>query len=233
MSGFQTSVNIQQAPGVAGDFAGANPRICMVAGEHELVTGTGGVNIGRFAWAAYATGLVQNSWRTACRLGFVHRDQQGLITTWLTESGYNIPVGLPVTLHIKGDFLASFAGGATAGLNVYASYADGTAKSGASAPTNTFTANTTDTSATITVTAVNTGMVIAVGQPVSGTNIPAAAYISALGTGTGGAGTYTISAAATGTATGTTVTATTAVDTGFNVINTVSAGELAKITSWG
>lgn len=233
MSGFQQTVNIQQAPGVAGDFAGANPRICMVAGEHELVTDTGGVNIGRFAWAANATGLVRNAWRAACRLGFVHREQQGLITTWLTESGYNIPEGLPITLHIQGDFLASFAGGATAGQNVYAKYIDGTVVSGASAPTDTFTANTTNTSTTITVTAVSGTMVIALGQPVSGANIPAGAYISALGTGTGGAGTYTISAAATGTATGTTVTATTAVDTGFNVINTVSAGELAKITSWG
>jgi hypothetical protein len=68
------------------------------------------------------------------------------------------------------------------------------------------TGNTTNANATLTVTGVTSG-VLGLGAMITGANIPAYAYISALGTGTGGAGTYTMSQNATATATGTTVTA--------------------------
>ena len=68
------------------------------------------------------------------------------------------------------------------------------------------TANTTNANATLTVTAVTSGT-LGLGAMISGTNIPANSYISALGTGKGGTGTYTMSINATGTATGTTITA--------------------------
>lgn len=229
--GFQTAIG-NPSWAVAGDVASTYPPVSML-NNGALYAGADGVTIGRFAWVT--TGNVVNSKWTATtdRIGFVPRQMQGLNTVFTEEGGMLIPAGLPVAPPlVRCEAWGSFAAGATIGNNVYATYETGALVSGTSAPTNTFTANTTNTSTTITVTAVNTGMVIALGQPVSGTNIPAGAYISAFGTGTGGAGTYTISSAATGTATGTTVTATTAVLTKFAVASTAAAGELAKITPW-
>jgi len=57
----------------------------------------------------------------------------------------------------------------------------------------------------LTISAVTTGE-IQVGTQVTGTGIPAGAYITALGTGTGGLGTYTMNVAATSTTTGVAIT---------------------------
>ena len=66
------------------------------------------------------------------------------------------------------------------------------------------TASTASTT-TLTITAVSAGE-IQVGTQVTGTGIPAGAYIKSLGTGTGGTGTYILSAAATATNTGVSIT---------------------------
>lgn len=233
MSGFQTQVNLNQAPAQAGDFAGTNPNAAMVAGAGTLVAGSAGVTIGRFAWAS-AAGAVKGAWQAGNRIGFVPRLLQGLITTWLAESGYLIQAGSGMSLMVAGDFWAKFAGGASVGQKVYAYYADGTCYGAATAtpPTVSATVNTTNGSATVTVSAVS-GTPLAAGQPISGTGIPAGAYISALGTGSGGTGTYTISANATADGTGVTATVTTAIETAFKVCSAASAGELAKISTWG
>lgn len=229
---FQRQVNLAQAPAVAGDYASANPRVSMLAGEGALIAGALGVTVGRFARATVA-GVVSNAWAAATRLGFVHREQQAVITAFADEYGTVVPAGKIITLMTKGDFWGLFAAGATYGQKVYAAYADGALSAAATAtpPTNALITANTATNTTLTVTA-NTGAPIAVGQPVSGSGIPAGAYISALGTGTGGAGTYTLSAATTATATGVTVTATTAVETDFTVTSTAAAGELAKFSTW-
>ncbi|MCV5473623.1 hypothetical protein OFN43_32725, partial [Escherichia coli] len=52
MSGFQSVINQQQAPGVEGDFASANPKASLLAGEGALVAGANGVVVGRFAWVS-------------------------------------------------------------------------------------------------------------------------------------------------------------------------------------
>jgi hypothetical protein len=57
----------------------------------------------------------------------------------------------------------------------------------------------------LTISAATTGE-IQVGTQVTGTGIPAGAYITALGTGTGGLGTYTMNVAATATTTGVSIT---------------------------
>lgn len=244
--GFQQSVKVRYAPAQEGDFASANPRASMLAGPNSLVAGALGVLVAHFAWATSSgsadveTGetdfynVVSNG-GVGLPSGFVHREQQALITTFLAESGNLVPSGLPVTLHIAGDFWVKNAGAsATAiGQKVYASYADGSATTAATgtAPTNAGITANTATSTLLTVTA-NTGKPIVVGQPVSGTGIPAGAYISALGTGTGGAGTYTLSAATTATATGVTVTATTSVETKWFVQSAAAAGELFKMSSY-
>lgn len=230
---FQSQVNNQPAPAAEGDFSSINPRVTMLAGQGALVTGANGVIVGNFAWAT-AAGVANNTFAPGARIGFVHRESQALITAFLAESSNTIPQGLGVTLYTQGDFWDRFAAGATVGQKVYAYYADGSAYASATAtpPTNALIVANTATSTLLTVTA-NTGLPIAVGQPVSGTGIPAGAYIAAFGTGTGGAGTYTLSAATTATASGVTVTATTAVETNFIVASTAAAGELAKTTTWG
>lgn len=231
---FQSQVNLYQAPAVAGDFADRNPRTSLTAGEGALVAGAAGVVVGRFAWTD-ANGLVSNGVVNiaASAYGFVHREQQALITTYLAESGNVIRPGCEMTLMRRGAFWAMFAAGATFKQRVYINIADGSAvAAAANAPaTDTFTATTTSGSTTINVTAVNAGNVLAMGQPISGTGIPAGAYIVS-GPAAGGVGAYVISAAATA-AGSVTVTNTKTFETDFVVAQSVLAGEIAKITTWG
>ena len=81
---FQKAVQLYQAPAVAGDFAAHNPNASMLAGEGALVSGTDGVTVGVFAWAD-ADGKVSNKKTAGARIGFVHREQQASITTYLAE----------------------------------------------------------------------------------------------------------------------------------------------------
>lgn len=227
---FQQTVNLQPAPALEGDWSSCNPRSSVQAGPGQMVAGAAGVNVGQFAWST-ASGVVSNAYVAGGLFGFIHREQQALITVYLAETSQAIPVGFPVTMMRSGDVWDKFAAGAAIGQKVYAYYSDGTAYAAATAtpPTNALITANTATNTTLTVTA-NTGLPIVVGQPVSGSGIAAGTVISALGTGTGGAGTYTLSAATTATATGVTVTATTAYETRWSVDSTAAAGELAKIS---
>jgi hypothetical protein len=130
---FQTQVNITPAPAVAGDFASANPNASVLAGPGAFVAGTGGANVGLFGWAD-ANGLVTNA-GSVVPTGFIHRDMQALIVTWLAEASMNIPVGQPVTLMSAGDFWAKTLTTATVGQKVFAVLADGTIKTGAAGAT--------------------------------------------------------------------------------------------------
>lgn len=205
---FQQQVNLTPAPAVAGDFASANPRASVLAGPGGLVAGVGGVTVGKFAWVDDDGSTVLNR-GTATRApnGFVHREQQALITTYLAESGNVIPEGLPVTLHNEGDFWALLTGSnaATIGAAIYADYSTGdvsavAATGGASATGSigaTFTATGTGTS--LAVTSV-TGY-ISIGDNIAGTGVTSGTTIVAQVSGTtGGAGTYTTSAATTSSA---------------------------------
>ena len=80
--GFQKQVNSTPAPAVAGDFASSNPRATVDAGQGGLVAGLTGVVVGQFAWVDPADGVTTYNRGTAGVMpaGFVHRDQQGLIT---------------------------------------------------------------------------------------------------------------------------------------------------------
>lgn len=133
MTGFQTQVNLTPALAVAGDFASANPRASVLAGENGLVAGAGGVTVGRFAWVGVDGITVLNSDAAAAPSGFVHREQQALITDYLAESGNVIPEGFAVTLHNEGDFWALLTGpnAATVGSAINAVLADGTVTAGA------------------------------------------------------------------------------------------------------
>ncbi len=131
--GFQKTINIQPAPAVEGDFASANPRASVLAGPNALIADAAGVTVGRFAWAD-SDGLVTNA-GTGAPTGFVHREQQALITQWLGETSMLVPEGLPITLHNEGDFWAKTLTVATVGQKVFASLTTGEVKTDAAGAT--------------------------------------------------------------------------------------------------
>jgi hypothetical protein len=146
--GFQTQVYVQPSPAVEGDFASANPRASVLAGPGSLVAGPDGVTVGRFAWTTsngeenINTGEtdfynVASNTGTGAPSGFVHREQQALITQWLAEATLLIPAGFAVTLHQAGDFWTRNAGNAAtaAGQKVFANLTDGSAIPGAAGAT--------------------------------------------------------------------------------------------------
>jgi hypothetical protein len=132
---FQTLVSTQPRPAVAGDFADQNPRSSVDAGPGALRAGTNGVTIGAFAWWDTSTGvdvtsggpILVNNAGAGTPTGFVHREQQGLITTYLSEAGMVIPAGMGVTLMDTGGFWMtnSGAGQATIGQKAFASLTTG------------------------------------------------------------------------------------------------------------
>jgi predicted RecA/RadA family phage recombinase len=145
---FQQSVNLRYAQAQAGDFASANPRFSVLAGPNSLVAGAAGVLIAAFAWAV-AYGSVDpetgendayntvNSFGAGAPTGFVHREQQGVITTFLADAGNLIPQGQMVTLMGGGDFWIknTGAGAAAVGQKVFASNTTGLAQAAAAGAT--------------------------------------------------------------------------------------------------
>lgn len=226
--GFQTSVNTQQAPAVAGDFASSNPRAAVVAPEGGFVAGAGGVTVGRFAWIQSDGVTVLNNGNGKPD-GFIHREQQALISTYLAEGSNVIPVGFPLTLLRTGDYYATANGSsAVKGEKAYAKFQDGSTRfeATASAPQSA-SVTAAQSGTTLTVSAVGSGA-LSVGDLVtqaSGTP----AYITAQLTGTpGGTGTYTLSVSQT-VASGA-ATATSYVETDFACSRAAGSGELAVMT---
>lgn len=127
---FQSQVYYDLPPAVEGDFASSNPRANVLAGQGALVAGANGVIVGRFAWAS-ASGVVSST-GTGAPTGFVHREQQALITAFLASTSMAVPQGFPVTLHSAGDFWVKNAGtaAATIGQKVFTKNADGSCISG-------------------------------------------------------------------------------------------------------
>lgn len=248
---FQKQVNSTPAPAVAGDFASANPRATVLAGPGGLVAGVGGVTVGKFAWVD-TDGKTVRSHGTATRApnGFVHREQQALITGYLDEASNIIPQGFPVVLHNEGDFWAKLVGSnaATIGAALFANYdtgdvtavaaATGSSLTGSMGATMTasigatFTSTGTGTSAAITSV---TGL-ISVGDKLAGTGVPANTVIVSQSSGSaGGAGTYitnnaTTSSGDTVTSFGTTLKAT-AVTGYLSVGDTLSTPVGAVVTA--
>ena len=209
---FQTQVNLYNPYGVEGDFASANPRAtALTADGGALIAGPNGVTIGQFAWIESDGRTVTNQGQYPAQPdGFVHRDQQGVLTQYLQAAGMLIPAGFPVTLMRAGDFLDKNTGPSsiTRYSTLYASYLDGSLQTAAGTAgsvtatlgsTNTaslgatFTAAVSVASASLVVTAV-TGL-ISIGDTVSGSGITDAPTIIAQTAGAtpGGAGTYTLS----------------------------------------
>ncbi len=125
--GFQTQVNSGQAPAVAGDFASTNPRSMVLAGPGGLVSGLGGLTVGRFAWVNSGDLSTTLNEGTGAPSGFVFRNQQASITTFLAEASNVIVEGQQVTLLKSGDVWVKNDGATTAlvGQRAYANFADG------------------------------------------------------------------------------------------------------------
>lgn len=225
--GFQTQVNLTQAPAVAGDFASSNPRAAVISPEAGFVAGAAGVTVGRFAWIQ-SDGVTVLNTGTGKPDGFIHREQQALITAYLAETSNVVPVGFPVVLMRTGDYYAKANGtSAVRGEKAYAKLQDGTTRfeATASAP-QAASVTASQSGTTMTVSAVGSGT-LSVGDYVTwgGAN---GAYITALGTGTGGTGTYTMSVSQT-VGSGTAI-ATSYVETDFVCSQAAALNELAVMT---
>lgn len=209
--GRQTQVYYQPAPAVEGDFCDANPRATVDAGPFGLVAGSAGVRVGYFAWLS-ATQLdsdnapaIVNSFGSGAVAGFVHREGQGLNTTYLSDASMMIPQGFPVTLFSAGGFWVKNNGATQAlpGQKAYADLATGKASFAAtgSAATaaftgaiaaSTFSVTASITGGVMTVAAVGSGAVVA-GAVISGTNVASNSTVVKQLTGTaGGVGTYAV-----------------------------------------
>ena len=187
-TGFQTFVNNELPPAVAGDFAGANIRSNVVAGAGAYVATPAGVTIGVGGWADPSTGQVSNYYRPNSFPGFVHREGQAIVTTFLGVASALIQSGDMVTLMNQGDFSGIFAAGGTPGQKVYFDAKTG-ALTAAAAGGSVVGANTgaSITAGVLTTTdADQSGSALAVGQIITGVGVPPGTYIaSADGTGSG------------------------------------------------
>lgn len=205
---FPKTVNSYQAPGVEGDAASTNPQATILApNQGQLVAPVGGVNVGRFAFVDPATGNVSQAYVAGYQIGFLGRNEQALIRTFLGESTLNVPSGFMITLFNKGDFWMRFASGAVVGQTVYADENNGQPVAGNAADVVTGVAGgagtltTVNTSASVVINTLTAGNTVAVGDVVVSANVPVGTTVVAQTAGTaGGTGTYTLSAAATASA---------------------------------
>lgn len=137
--GFQTSVQLNPPIGVEGAFASVSNTHNVLASTNQLVTGTTGVTVGRFAWADLSTGLTTNvkpATLTNYAIGFAGRGSNAaIIYDWLAAASMLIPKGYGVTLFDRGDFWAKTTTAATVGQAVFASDTTGEIATGATGAT--------------------------------------------------------------------------------------------------
>jgi hypothetical protein len=187
-TGFQTFVNNELPPGVAGDFAGANIKANVVGSPWGFVASPGGVTIGVGCWANPATGIASNYYQPSSFPGFVHREGQAIITTFLGISSMKIQAGDAVVPMDQGDFWGIFIAGATPGQKVYFDPVTGALSAAATGGSVTASGSAADsiTAGVLTTTDADMTGAAAVGQVVTGVGVPPGTYIaSAAGTGSG------------------------------------------------
>lgn len=112
---FQNQVYINPAIGLPGDFASSNPMFFKVSSTGLMVADSSGVTVGKFACLNNGSNSTTSGTVTSVpgvavaaeQIGFVHRENNAQITTYLAESGYVIAQGEPVALFAGGDFLVN------------------------------------------------------------------------------------------------------------------------------
>lgn len=248
-TGFQTQVQVAQAPAVLGDFASANPRYSVDAGPNGIVAGANGLLVGNFAWLSYsqvdgdgAPAVANNLGNGLQPDGLLHREQQGLITIYLQQASLLLPAGFQATLMSAGDFwvLNSGATQATPGMKAFANWKDGSiffaaaGSSPGSATSSSFTiaAETFSITAGIngnlmTVSAVGSGTIVN-GAIISGTGVTTGNQVVDQVSGTtGGVGVYQVKWAEQNVANGTTISGTYGLLTaGGTISGTFGIGQL-------
>lgn len=212
MSGtFQTHTNQLQAPGIAGDFASANPRATALSSQYYntagFQAGPNGLTIGLFCWLDPSTYSIASNSGSGVPNAFVHLETQALITTYLTAYGLTVPAGFPAGfLFDAGDFWVVNNGTneAIPGMKAYANNSTGVATFAATgAPTtagsgdaSSIAAGTASVTGSITnnILTVSAGSGLKIGGILSGTGVATGTRLINQLTGTtGGAGTYTVS----------------------------------------
>jgi len=144
MPDFPNQVYVNNAPAVEGDFASANPRSTVLAGEGALKCGdgydtvagglVGGIIVGRWGWLSYAAvdndgaPAVVNTFGSGLPAGLVHRSQQGLITRYLATASMAFLKGQQTELFNVVDMWVKNRGGiyCQVGMKAFANFADGT-----------------------------------------------------------------------------------------------------------
>lgn len=238
---FQNRINPQPAVAVKGDFADANVRATVIAGAGALVSAPAPRSpiVGQFAWGDQVSGLAFSNYRgeTTAKLGFLHRENQAVIVSFLAESDLRLDAGLPVTLFNQGSFWADFTAGATVGQKVFANYLDGSVYAANAGTTTTTASGMTGTivgaTGVLTISALtgtlHVGDVLTLGliaEPV--------AIIAQISGTVGGIGTY-LTNAVTNVAALTSVLAKSGVETDFKVdsLALVDAAVTASLATTG
>jgi hypothetical protein len=225
---FQKVVNLNQAPGVLGDFASTNPFSSVTAAQGALVAPVGGLTVGNFFWVGPA-GQTSQSFVSGWQIAFLGRNEQALITQFLGEATLVVPEGFMVTGFNGGDFWAYFAEGATALAQVYADEVTGEPQM---QTTNTVTGEVgftgTASFATNVMTVVtNTSGIILPGDVVTSATVTGGTTILAQLTGLPGAvgSTYSLSTAPGTIATQAATTASDVLNVTALVTGSLSAGD--------
>ena len=129
--GFPRTVNTQQAPAVAGDFASTNTnKFSVIGGQGAFVAASGGLNIGAFAWADPTNTYLSNTGQ-GTPTGFISRE--GLRADIVVpgpgypDASFTILGGSFCTAFGAGDFWVVNNGSTavTVGQTAYANYANG------------------------------------------------------------------------------------------------------------
>lgn len=196
---FQKVVNVNQAPGVLGDFASTNPFSSITTAQGGLVAPAGGLVVGNFFWVG-PLGQTSQSFVSGWQIAFLGRNEQALITQFLGEFSLVVPQGFMVTGFDGGDFWAEFASGATAGAQVYADVTTGEPQM---QTTNSvtgsvgFTGTASFATNVMTVVTQTAGSIIAVGDVVTSAGVTAGTTVTAILSGAPGAvgSTYSLSTA--------------------------------------
>ena len=244
----QTSINITQAPAVAGDFASTNPmHSALTQAEGAFQAGLSGCTIGLFAWID-SLGNYLNNFGSGTPNAFVARTQEALITTYASPYGNTIPAGFMVgNAFDRGDFWVSNSGSTAAipGMKAYANFVTGAVSFNWTGNSTTATTATTGatvaagTAATLTGTITNGVLTASAvtntiypGAVLSGGTALAGTYVTAqlTGTVTGGAGTYSVYPSNQSAVTATTATPA-VLNTGTMGSGTVAIGDSVVSTS--
>lgn len=117
-----------------GDFASHNPNLySMLAGQGQMVAAPAGVLVGHFAWLVGGYVSPESNTLTSVAAGngstpagFIARELQGMIITYLAEGTMQVQPGTPLTAYTSGDFWALNQGVACArGNKVWTRLTDG------------------------------------------------------------------------------------------------------------